>query len=314
MRLVFSLPLPELQYLVRTSAARHTSVSPGQWSSDNPLYGHCAVTTVLVQDFFDGVIQRGELPKDWQERLGFRSHYWNILPGGARVDLTRDQFPPDFPYEDFISGRLGDTRDDIDKREHILRNLETRSRYGILRDRVMQLLYANPLFYDGRFQRCWELAFSEEAKCAKMRFACIVFDGDRIVAEGVNKFFTEEFGRERFCAFDGSRCIRVDLGSRTDATLGDCGHAPIWCVRLLWERGYPLAYLPLLNFYEAGFFPDGAPWWRTAPDYTCLHCQNIFAIFGLDRIKVPYDGAWTTCFTKDSLYSSVSYATGGKEV
>jgi hypothetical protein len=61
-----------------------TSTDPDGWTSENPARGHCTVAVLLVQDEFGGRILRG--------LVGGLSHFWNRLPDGSDVDLTRDQF------------------------------------------------------------------------------------------------------------------------------------------------------------------------------------------------------------------------------
>ena len=55
------------------------------WTPTNPAYGQCAVTALVVQDYFGGelvmqVITPGE------------AHFWNRLKDGSKVDLTERQF------------------------------------------------------------------------------------------------------------------------------------------------------------------------------------------------------------------------------
>lgn len=315
------IPLIELQYLLKNSCSKETSDSSDKWTSDNPLFGHCAVIAVIVQNFYGGKIRRVLFPKEWTEKLGSRSHYWNELDfavGGSRVlDLSRPQFPPDFPYDELIAGKVGEISEDKDWREYILSFAKTNDRYDMLMMR-MNYLHCHStnsrLFCDEKFQRCWELAFSGEAVCPKMRFACLVYDGGgKLVTQSTNKNFTSLFGKERLCSFDGSFCIRMGIESRMDATLGDCGHAPIWCLKQLFDMGVKPEHLKNFNFYEAGFYPDGSPWWRTESSYSCTYCQNMFAIFGLDKIYGAFGGKWHPLWTKDSLFSSVEYAKGNKK-
>ncbi len=61
-----------------------TSADPEHWTEDNPALGQCAVTALIVQDRFGGILVRAE-----NEGV---SHYWNRLAGGIEVDLTRSQF------------------------------------------------------------------------------------------------------------------------------------------------------------------------------------------------------------------------------
>ncbi|WP_211336390.1 YunG family protein [Nocardia tenerifensis] len=59
------------------------------WQADNPAWGHCDVTALLVHDLFGGELMVGEV---WLagEQQGF--HWWNRLASGIELDLTRDQF------------------------------------------------------------------------------------------------------------------------------------------------------------------------------------------------------------------------------
>lgn len=307
------IPLAELKYLLRESASAETSVTPELWTPENWSYGHCAVFTLMAHYFYGGKILRGLLPKEWAERLGYRSHYWNLTWDGKIIDLSRDQFPKRFPYEDFIEGKIGEFPDREDKRLYLFSSGDTARRSRILRERFVEKLHSNPLFLDEKFQRCWELAFSEDAKCPKMRFACLVYDRDRLIAQDVNRLMTTQFGRGRFCSLDGSRCVRLEMSSRMDPVIGDCGHAPIWCLWRVLDLGYFPKDLPLLDFYEAGFYPDGSPWWRKEPTYTCIYCQNVFATLGLDKIWIPLDGQWIKVYTSDSFYDSAPYVRGEKE-
>jgi hypothetical protein len=50
------------------------------------------VTALVVQDLLGGDLVRAEVHVA-DERVDF--HWWNLLPGGLEVDLTRDQFGPE---------------------------------------------------------------------------------------------------------------------------------------------------------------------------------------------------------------------------
>ena len=316
------IPLVELKYLLKNSCSQETSDAPDKWTPENPLFGHCAVIAAIFQDFYGGWIKRALFPKELADKFGSRSHYWNEeiifnsdLP--ENFDLSRDQFPSDFPYDDFVNGEVGEMSENKDWRDYILSFDKTANRHVLLASRVLNLLMSNPLFTDLKFQHAWELAFSGfsgESKCLKMRFVCSVYDKvGNLITESTNKNFCVEFGKERLCSFDGSVSVRLGMPSRTDATLGDCGHAPIWCLAKVFELGWKPSDLPMLDFYEAGFKPDGSPWWRDEPSYTCTYCENMFAVFGLDKIYGTFDGRWQPLWTKDSLYSSTEYAKGTKK-
>jgi len=59
------------------------------WAPTNPSLGHCAVTALVVHDFFGGELLEAEVFFQNGSRQGF--HYWNRL-AGIDVDFTREQF------------------------------------------------------------------------------------------------------------------------------------------------------------------------------------------------------------------------------
>jgi hypothetical protein len=79
-----------LTYLdrIRKAWCRETA-SPGSqadWSEDNPSFGQCAVTALMVQDLFGGELMRTSVES-------YGSHYYNRMRDGTDVDLTSGQFP-----------------------------------------------------------------------------------------------------------------------------------------------------------------------------------------------------------------------------
>lgn len=61
------------------------------WSPDNPARGQCATTAVVMHDYFGGMLVMGEVLVD-SEPVDY--HWWNRLPDGEDIDLTREQFGP----------------------------------------------------------------------------------------------------------------------------------------------------------------------------------------------------------------------------
>ncbi|TQS45907.1 YunG family protein [Cryptosporangium phraense] len=59
------------------------------WRPDNPAWGHCDITALIVNDIFGGDLVLGEVHLRGEQH-GF--HYWNRLPSGVDIDLTREQF------------------------------------------------------------------------------------------------------------------------------------------------------------------------------------------------------------------------------
>ncbi|MFD3543649.1 alpha/beta fold hydrolase [Streptomyces sp. NPDC058662] len=64
-------------------------VERAPWTADNPAWGHCDITALVVQDIVGGELVVGEVWLDGEQQ-GF--HCWNVMPGGIRIDLTREQF------------------------------------------------------------------------------------------------------------------------------------------------------------------------------------------------------------------------------
>ncbi len=87
------------------------------WSPDDPAKGQCAVTALVVQDHLGGVLLR-TVNED-------ESHYWNRLPDGTELDLTRAQFGAWDPG--------GITERD---REYVLSFPDTKRRYELLLERM----------------------------------------------------------------------------------------------------------------------------------------------------------------------------------
>jgi hypothetical protein len=60
------------------------------WSPENPAKGQCGVTALVVQDHLGGDLLLAEVLHADGSRQGV--HYWNRLPDGTEIDLTREQF------------------------------------------------------------------------------------------------------------------------------------------------------------------------------------------------------------------------------
>jgi hypothetical protein len=59
------------------------------WQPDNPAWGHCDITALIVNDIFGGDLVVGKV-YHLEKQQGF--HWWNRLPSGVELDLTREQF------------------------------------------------------------------------------------------------------------------------------------------------------------------------------------------------------------------------------
>ena len=96
------------------------------WSEDTaqtfdpamPSRGQCAVTALVTQDWFGGDLLRAE----YVDGAAKGSHYWNRLPDGQEIDITRDQF---------LSPVFGPA--EVRTREYLLSYETTKRRYNSLR-------------------------------------------------------------------------------------------------------------------------------------------------------------------------------------
>ena len=117
-----SLTEAELAKAIATSWSRETSDDPRRWSYDNPARGQCAVTALIVQDFFGGGLRCAH--------INLTPHYWNLLPNHCELDLTKSQFK-----EVAISGAPIEST-----RQLVLSSSTTRRNYRRLRKLVLATL------------------------------------------------------------------------------------------------------------------------------------------------------------------------------
>lgn len=118
------MTIDQLNNAIRPSWAADTSDDPDTWSASNPARGQCAVTAMVVRDYFGGSLLIAPVLRDGKP---VEMHCWNVLPGGAHLDLTADQF--DYEFE------LGDPVD----REPVVDHTGV-NRHQLLADRVRQQL------------------------------------------------------------------------------------------------------------------------------------------------------------------------------
>ena len=111
---------------VRKILSKETSFDPDNWTKNNPFYGHCAVVTLLAQDFFGGKILKSSLLNTSFSAL--KSHYWNLFLSEEK-DFTEEQFKKNKPR------LIGE----IKERRLLLTNENTLQRYLSLRDRFLKL-------------------------------------------------------------------------------------------------------------------------------------------------------------------------------
>ena len=118
--------LSSLKSAIDLSWSAKTSSDSANWSESNRAYGQCAVTALVIQDFFGGKLLRVEASGP----QGKVSHYYNQLRDGNIIDLTRKQFPKGTEF----------SAPEYREREYVLSYPETASRYEILKNNVSLLL------------------------------------------------------------------------------------------------------------------------------------------------------------------------------
>lgn len=91
------------------------------WHNNNPTLGHCAIVSLLVNDYFDGEI--------YKIKVDGISHYFNLIDNNI-VDFTSNQFNKKINYNDKIK---------IDRLE-ILQDEDTVSRYKMLKMRLKLII------------------------------------------------------------------------------------------------------------------------------------------------------------------------------
>jgi hypothetical protein len=109
-----------LSTVLSQSWSLETSYDPAGWSKHNCAWGQCAVSALIAQDLLGGDLLVG--------RVNGIEHYWNELPDGRQLDLTKQQFGQIASLEQ--PSRV--------TREYVLSFPDTRRRYERLRREVLE--------------------------------------------------------------------------------------------------------------------------------------------------------------------------------
>ncbi len=115
----------QFRHTINTVAEADTSADPTGWTAENPLWGHCAVVTLLAPDYYGGELVRGDLSHNLKY-ANLRSHYWNRLPDGQEVDFTASQYP-DLSFVQLAS--------EVRERARVVSYPDTLKRYHLLKER-----------------------------------------------------------------------------------------------------------------------------------------------------------------------------------
>ena len=82
--------LAALESVLASCWGEDTCDPADDWDPANPSRGHCGVTAMAVLELLGGELLEAEVWTANGQRTGV--HYWNRLPSGLEVDLTRQQF------------------------------------------------------------------------------------------------------------------------------------------------------------------------------------------------------------------------------
>lgn len=79
----------ELATSIRLAWSADTAAADNTWSIDNPSAGHCDVTSLLVREKIGGDLRMAQVFRNGEL---CEHHFWNVLPNGTELDVTREQF------------------------------------------------------------------------------------------------------------------------------------------------------------------------------------------------------------------------------
>ena len=91
-----------------------------QWNVNNKCFGMCAITSLVINDYFGGDICKIHVNEI--------SHYYNLIDNKI-IDLTSSQFNCDIDYNNY----------EIVERKRVL-TFDTNNRYNILKERLIKKL------------------------------------------------------------------------------------------------------------------------------------------------------------------------------
>jgi len=113
---------------IRTNWDKDTSASPDEWTTDNQALGQCVPSSLVAQDLLGGTLERLATVRNGTRE----THYRNQLTDGQTVDISGNQYPEDQVFEPAPV--------EVDVREYVLGNENTRRRYQLLLGRVTYTL------------------------------------------------------------------------------------------------------------------------------------------------------------------------------
>lgn len=295
--MAISVSMEQLKELLPKICDKKTSSNPKGWTPENPLWGHCAVVSLIVQNLFGGKLARASLEDTKFATMG--SHYWNILPDGVGKDFTDSQFRGKKP----ILTAAERTRDYVLYDPQTGAPREIMNRYKLLAWRLAkELNLGNSLFKNDIYHKCFYNAL--DSPCQKMKFGCVITHYNKAVYEGCNKTI------EPLKSLCEPKCIRFSITSRTESMLGACGHAE----EGLWDVVHKFIPIHECELYIAGLHANGLSWLKQAAEHTCLRCAVQMYNAHLKTIYVPVVDRWVGITPEQAVETARAYAIGEKKV
>ncbi|MBN2459612.1 hypothetical protein JXB28_04980 [Candidatus Woesearchaeota archaeon] len=122
----------DLELALKYSWSKDTTLDEKNWAAENPSWGQCAVTALVVNDYLGGEIvwALAKLPDGTDI-----SHYFNKIKGEEK-DYTRMQFPEGTQ----VPAGVTRAKTFASTREYILSYESTRQRYELLKGKVSEFL------------------------------------------------------------------------------------------------------------------------------------------------------------------------------
>lgn len=122
------MDLSKLEKLLHISWTIETSSDSANWSQENPSWGQCAVTALIINDYMGGEIVWAEATLPDGKKI---SHYFNLIEN-QEIDLTRKQFPE----RTQIPKGIPKTKNYNTTREYVLSFPSTQNRYRLLKEKI----------------------------------------------------------------------------------------------------------------------------------------------------------------------------------
>jgi len=165
------MELLDLFVAIQKAWSRETSADSEHWSTENPAWGQCAATALVVQDFLGGKLMRMNLSSSqYPEVAAMRSHYFNRVPmkfgNPEDVDFTKSQFQDQNEYSKLRRSAIMIPREYLLPENPLAGQLKFKARYKALSLEVARILsnnspvFENPIYKD-------RLALALESNCAK---------------------------------------------------------------------------------------------------------------------------------------------------